>query len=321
MDLNPKRLAQALALVTLLGIAACGDGSASPEGGGERPAIVATSGFAADIARRVAGERAEVIQLVPDSSSPHAYSPSARDRQRLAEADLVVAIGRGYEESLALDEGDAPVFAIAEHAGPLRSFAQGEVAGHAEQGAGEQGGARTEHASGTPDPHVWMDPTRTAAALPALAAALARVDVAGRAGYEERARRYAGELRALDRELRETLARVPPARRKLVTSHESLGYFADRYNLTFVAAPFGLQPEAEVSAEAVAETIQAIEREGVPAIFAQRGDDPKVMRQIARETGVEVVDDLLVEGPGPQADGYIEALRHDAARIAAALSA
>jgi zinc/manganese transport system substrate-binding protein len=331
-----------LGLLALASVSGCG-GEEEPAAGGERPDVVATSGFAADIAAAVAGDDAEVLQLVPDAASPHSYSPSARDRARLAEADLVVAIGGGYEEALGLEQARVPVFAIADHVGELRRFGEDEVAKrehaqegeehaqegeeHAQEGEehaqeGEEHAQEgEEHGAGAPDPHVWMDPTRVAAAAPALADALARVDPGGDAGYDARASAFARRLERLDRELRETLAVIPAARRKLVTSHESLGWFADRYDLEFVGAPFGVQPEAEASAGRVAEVIETVRRERVPVVFAQEGDDPKVMRQIAQEAGVRVVDDLLVENPGPQASGYEEALRFDARRIADALGA
>ena len=297
-------------IVIALGAAAVALGGCGGSGGeaADRPAVVATTGFAADIVSSVAGRDVEVVQLVPDSSSPHSYGASAKDRRRLAEADLVVEFGRGYEEGLPLDDVEAARFAFTDHVGELR-----EGSGHAgeEERAGEE-----EHAE---DPHVWMDPTRVARALPGLASALGEAVPAKAEDFRRRAAEEALALRELDREIARTLRPIPPARRKLVTSHDSLGYFAERYDLEFVAAPFGRSPEAEASAEDVAGVIAAVRRERVPAVFAQAGDDPKVMRRIAGEAEVAVVDDLLVENPGPRAETYAEALRFDARRIAEAL--
>lgn len=343
------RLLAVVALASALLLVACSsdDDTGSAANG---PTVVATSGFAADLVRGVAGTDAEVIQLVPDSATAHTYSASAKDRATLDRADVVVAFGRGYEEGLPLDETSAPQFAIAENVGDLRQFTEGDLPegehGHededehaaeggdehadepeeehsgeaektAREGAPEGRHADGEHGAG--DPHVWMDPTRMAAAAPRLADMLAKADPGNADAYRQRAREHADRLRALDSELGEILASVPPERRKLVTSHDSMGYFADRYDFEFVGAPFGLAPEAEASAQAVAEVIEVVRAENVPAVFAQEGDDPKVMRQIAKETGVTVVDDLLVENPGPQAETYVEAMRHNARRIAEAL--
>jgi ABC-type Zn uptake system ZnuABC Zn-binding protein ZnuA len=158
-----------------------------------------------------------------------------------------------------------------------------------------------------------------AAAAPGVADALAKVDPGGADAYRRRAREYAEQLRGLDAELRRTLSEVPAERRKLVTSHESLGYLADRYDFEVVAAPFGLAPEAEASAEDLADVVAAVRRERVPVVFAQKGDDPKIMRRVAEQTGTEVIDDLLVENPGEAGETYADAMRHNARRIAEGL--
>ena len=304
-----RRLPLLVCLLGLAVVAGCGDeGSPADDG----PTVVATTGFAADLVRQVAGEDAEVVQLVPSSANPHSYSASAKDRATLGGADLVVAFGRGYEEGLPLDEVSGPRLEIANEVGSLRRFEEGELP--EEEHAGEE-----ERGPGARDPHVWLDPVRMAAAVPRIAEALARADEAKAATYRERGQRVARDLRALDGELRATMAPIPAERRKLVTSHESMGYFAERYRFEFVGAPFGLSPEAEASASGIAEVIAQIRREQVPAVFAQAGDDPKVMRRIAAETGVRVFDDLLVENPGPQGDTYAAAMRHNARVLVEAL--
>ena len=249
--------------------------------------MLATTPIAAEVVRAVAGPDAQVATLLTGTASPHDYGASAKDRARLEEADLVVAWGAGLERGLPLDDLDQD---------PL------------------------ELAAGERDPHVWMDPTRVAAALPGLADALADADAEHAGAYRRRAAAYRSELERLDRELRRMLAVVPAERRKLVTSHDSLGHFARRYGFEFVGAPFGLAPEAEPSAERVADLIDRVESQGVPAVFAEDTDDPELMRRIADAAGVEVVDDLLVEGFGDEVDGYEAMMRHDARRIAEALA-
>ena len=169
------------------------------------------------------------------------------------------------------------------------------------------------------DPHVWMDPSKVAAALPALADALADADPANADGYRERADRYAADLAELDERVAKRIDAIPPADRKLVTSHDALGYFADRYGLEVVASPFGpLGAEAEPSAGELQDAIDAVEETGVPAVFAQAEDDPSVMEQIAAEAGVEVNSDLHVESPG-EAETYDRMIELDAEQIAEAL--
>jgi ABC-type Zn uptake system ZnuABC Zn-binding protein ZnuA len=319
--LLPTAAAMALAL------AACG--SDDEAGAADGPTIVATTGVAADIVAAVAGEDAEVIQLVPDGAGPHSYAPSAREQQELADADLLVYFSTGLEEALPLD-GAVDSFEIADHVAATRTFAEGEVEDEHDRGGGQEAdddrdhesevGDEHGHEAGATDPHVWTDPTRIESALPELADALGEIDREHAASYRQRAEAYAEELDRLDAELARMVDEIPAANRKLVTSHDVLGYFADRYGLEFVGAPFGLSPEAEASAGGVAELIGLVETEGVPAVFAQTGDDPKVLRQVADEAGVEVVDDLLVESLSGDADSYVEMMELTGRRIADALS-
>jgi zinc/manganese transport system substrate-binding protein len=311
------------ATLLALALAACGsDEDAS--GGGTK--ITATTGILSDITSQVAGPDAEVEQLIPEGSSPHDFQLSAQDRAGVEDSALLVANGEGLEAGVPLDEIDVERFELAESAPGLLFEEPGEherEEGHEGEDAAEHGGdaeAEEEPEHGTVDPHVWMDPARVAAALPALAEALSAADPGHAEGYRSRAERYAEELTALDRELEGELAQIPPDSRELVTSHDALGYFADRYDFTVVATPFPASgAEAEASAGRIAEVEEAIRATGVPTVFAEAEDDPEVLELIADETGVRVEPGLLVESPGP-AGGYVEMLREDGAMIAAGLT-
>jgi len=282
------------ACVSAAALTACGDGDDSGT-----PQIVATTGILTDITEQVVGEAAEVVQLVPDSADPHSFSLSAEDRQTLEEAELVVANGAGLEAGVPVDEATES-WELTDHAGPLLPFADGEEEGD--------------------DPHVWMDPTMVAAALPSLAEALGNADPDNATEYEERAAEYAKGLRTLDVEMRRTLERVPASDRELVTSHDALQYFADRYGFEVIATAFpATGAEAEPSAADLAKVEDAVRESGVPAIFAQDGDDPEALDLVADNTGVELNFGLLVEAPG-DAGTYEEMLRRDAELIARSLS-
>ncbi|HKJ35755.1 MAG TPA: metal ABC transporter substrate-binding protein [Solirubrobacterales bacterium] len=296
---TPAVLAIALASLAL---AACGDeGGGDGAGSSGEPVIVATTAIAADVARQVAGPDAEVTQLLPNGSVPHSYSLSASEQQQLEGADLLVYFSPLLEEALPLDSADRS-FEIAEHAGPLRK------GGEHHQGDGAP-------SEGAVDPHLWLDPTILAKALPSLADELGEIDPDHAEEYTARADDYAGELAELDGEIERLMDSVPTENRKLVTSHDVLGYFADRYRFEFVGAPFGTSPEAEANAGELAELIEAVEAAGVPAVFAQQGDDPKVLQRVADETGAAVVDDLLLESLSGEVDSYTEMMRDTAAKI------
>ncbi len=280
------------AILLIGGITACGDDGA---GEGEGPRVVATTGILADITANVARPDVSVEQLIPDGASPHDFQLSAEDRQELEEADLIVANGAGLEAGIPLADVDTPIWELTANAGEL--LPSGE----------------------STDPHVWMDPVRVAAALPSLAGALGDADQALAAEFDERARGYAKELAALDREITAELRSVPESDRELVTSHDALGYFADRYGLEVIASAFPASgPEAEPSAEQLAEVLTAIEDNDVAAVFAGAEDDPKTLALIADEAGVAIEDGLLVESLSENGT-YAEMLRTDGDLVSGAL--
>jgi ABC-type Zn uptake system ZnuABC Zn-binding protein ZnuA len=306
------RLASTLVFLTLLFVAAVGCGSDGEGSSGSRPTIAASTGIWADVTEQVAGDDATVEQVIPDATSPHDFQLSAEDRATIEDSLLLVYNGADLEAGIPVDEIDVAKFAVVDHAGALLPF---EEAG---EHAAEEHAADEEH--GSLDPHVWMDPSRVAAALPALADALAEADPDHADGYRSRAESYAAELRALDAEIEQAVAQIPPQNRKLVTSHDAMGYFADRYGLEVLATPFPASgPEAEPSAQTIKEVEDAIRSSGVPTIFAQETDDPEVLERIAGETGVEVEGNLLVEAPG-EAGSYVEMLRQDAELLRNGLS-
>jgi ABC-type Zn uptake system ZnuABC Zn-binding protein ZnuA len=309
-----KTTATALVTATAaLLLAACGSDNDSSA---DATQVAASTAIMADIVERVGGEDVEVEQVIPDTSSPHDFALSAEDRATIEDSDLFVLNGAGLEAGISAHEFDVERFELAEHAGRLLPF---EEAG-AHEHEGEEHAGEEEHEHGSEDPHVWMDPTRVAEAAPALADALAEADPDNADAYRERADAYVEELTTLDSELEQAYSAIPAADRQLVTSHDALGYLADRYGFTVIATPFPASgPEAEPSAQATAEVEEAISGSGVPAVFAEETDDPEVLEQIADRAGVEIVDGLLVEAPG-SAGTYVEMLRTDGDLISQALA-
>lgn len=292
-------------------LAACGGGGDDGE-----VTIAASTGIVADLTERVAGHRAEVVQIVPDTASPHDYQPSAEDREQLAQADLVVMNGGGLDAVIPVDDADAPVWELVEHTPDPLPFTEEEHLEEDEHAEEEGEHGREE---GSVDPHVWMDPSRVAAALPELADALATADDARAAEYRRNANEAARSLRALDDEVADQLEAVPSRERHLVTSHDTLSYFADRYGFEVVATAFpATGADAEPTAAALADVIDAVDSTGAPALFAAETDDPEALESVAEETGATVVAELLVESPG-SAGSYEEMLRRDAELFASAL--
>ena len=304
-----RRLRAPIVLLALVLLAGAASGCSSSLGN-SGPTITATTGIWANVTANVAGPDVTVDQMIPDGVSPHEFQLSAKDRARAEDSLLLVYNGADLETGIPIDDMNVPKFAMADHVGPLRHFQSAGSHEHPTAEQDDQGGI---------DPHVWMDPTRVAAALPALAEALAKVDPRHAAGYRARAAAYAKKLEALDGWMRTALSTVPPQNRKLVTSHDALGYFADHFGFEVVATPFpATGPEAEASAQTVDETEQEIRDSGVPTVFAQETDNPQVLEGIADDTGVRIEEHLPVEAPG-EGGTYIGMLRRDASMIAAGL--
>jgi zinc/manganese transport system substrate-binding protein len=271
-------LALALALVALAG---CSDGGSSDG----RPRIVVTTPMLGAIVRDVAGDAAEVHVLMPNGADPHDFQPSARDVETLTDADLVVENGLGLEEGLegALDEArraGVPVFTATDHV-HLRE-AHGEAEEH-EAEHGEEG-----HDHGSEDPHIWMDPLAMrdmVAALAPAAGAAVGADLSARGAREER------RLVALAREIERDLAVIPADRRRLVTGHDSMGYFADRFGFELVGSVIpSFSSQAEVSAGELADLKRRVAELGVPAVFTELGTPPNVAEALADEAGISVLE-------------------------------
>ena len=293
--MNGKLPLLATAALTALALGACGSESA---GGGGEPSIVATTTQAADLARQVAGERAEVVSLLKPNSDPHGYEPRAGDVKALAGADLVVRSGGEVDEWL--EEArrgagtDAPVITLADAAGPARD-----------------------------DPHWWQDPRAALGAVAAIRAALVKTDPGGRADYVAGAERHLGELRELDRAVARCVATIPAARRKLVTTHDALGSYARRYGLEVIATVIpSRSTRGQASAGETAQLVRTIRRERVPALFAESSVRPDVERAIARESGARVAPPLWADSLGPKGSSgatYVTSIEANSRTIAAAL--
>lgn len=281
-------------------------GSAFSEG----PRVVATTSIVGDVVRRIAGATVDVDVLLPPGCDPHAYQPTPKDVGRLAGGSLIFING------LDLEEGYLPgLLRQSRSAGAVVDLSAGIHARHLEE---MEHGAEHDHDHGEADPHVWFDPENVLAWTRAIEEALDRVDAAG---HEERARNAQGlraDLALLDPWIREQVANVPPARRKLVTDHDSLGYFAARYGFTIVGAVIpGFSSGAEPSAREMAALEQVIRRESVPAIFVSRGQPAGLARRIASDTGAAVIE--LDTCALQENQSYVQFIRQNVSSIVEAL--
>lgn len=292
---------------------------------GERLRVLATTSLVGDVVAAVAGEAAEVTVLLPAGTDPHSFNPTPADARLLADADVVFINGLGLEgwldQVLALSEGGArPVVALSVGIVPRGATHEEGEEEHEGEAAHEEG--EDEHAHGAHDPHVWFDPANVKVWVANAAQSLSALDPANAATYAANAAAYTRELDTVAAEMETLLAPIPPERRVLVTNHDNLGYFADRYGFTIVGTVIpSLSSEAEPSAADLATLTARIREMGAPAIFVESTASPRLAETVARETGARVVP-LFTDslgGPGSGAERYLDMMRLNAARIAEAL--
>ncbi len=304
IDMAPSAaLPRVLLVVVLLGFIACGNGEPATDAG---PRVVATTTILGDVVENIVGADASVEVLLPVGADPHDYQASARQVAALQDADLVVANGLMLEEALTdVLEGAAAdganIYWVGEHLDPLPFGGQ----------------------DGTLDPHVWLDPARMAEAAMLIAGEMIKVD--DTVDWGARADAYARELSTLDSEISDLLAGIPASDRKLVSNHDSLGYFADRYGFDLIGTVIpGGATLADPSSAEMANLVQQIQLSGVKAIFAETTEPSTLAEAIAAEVGAEVRVVALHVGslgePGSGADTLIGMLRTNAEQIAAALA-
>ena len=272
-----RRVAVATAAGTallLLPVACAGDDSSA------RPRVVATTTQIGDWARTLAGDRFEVHQILRPNTDPHDYEPRPDDVESLAKADIVLRSGSDLDAWVdgALDDagGDAAVVDVGDGLDTRRD------------GSGER------------DPHWWHDPHNAERAVGRIRAALVYVSEGAAGVVERRETRYVAALRRLDTTIAACVAGVPRERRKLVTDHDALGYFAARYDIDVVGAAIPARSTvAQPSAGELADLVDTIEREHVQAVFPERSVNSDVAETVARETGATARYSLYGDTLGP----------------------
>jgi zinc/manganese transport system substrate-binding protein len=343
IDMVRNWLAVAVLLAAFV-LAACGsddegaggDADTNAEGGALN--VVATTTQIADMARNVAGERANVSGLIPANADVHAFEPTPRDVERVADADLVLMHGMeldAWAEELVRQSGtNATVVVVTEGVRTIEAddvhddeHEHDDDHDHDHEGTPEADKHAHDddhgHDHGEVDPHVWLDVANAKVMVENIRDALIAADPDGRQTYEANANAYLAELDELDSWIREQIALIPESDRKLVTSHDAFGYYVNAYGLEVVGAVIpSLDSQAQPSARETAELIDRIQEEGVKAIFTEAAINPDLARQLAEEAGVKVVDDLYADSLGPEGSGaetYIGMMRTNTTKIVEAL--
>ncbi len=299
-----SRPLRTLGLLLLLLAVAAGCGSGSEESGSDAElTVVATTTEVADLVRNVGGERVDVRGLLSAGADPHGYEPRPSDAASIVDAPVVFRSGGdvdGWLDELVDNAGgDAEVVDLIDS-------------------------VETVEARDGADPHWWQDPRNAELAVAAIRDALIDADPGGRTVYERNAAAYMRELRRLDRQIAACVAKVPATRRKLVTTHDSLGYFARRYGIEVIGSVIpSLSTQAQPSAGDIAELVDQVRDEGVEAVFPEAGAGERLEEALSREAGASVGDPLWADTLGDDGSGaetYTDAMAANTAALVDGMS-
>lgn len=265
--------------------------------------VVASFSILGDMAQQVGGDAVAVKILVGPDSDTHTYQPTPADVKAVTDADLIVINGLGFEGwmgRLIQSSGYKGKIVVASEGVKSRTMDENET-----------------------DPHAWQDLANGRIYAQNIATALTQALPKQAAIIKTRALRYDAEIAKMDQYVRTELAAVPPARRKIITSHDAFGYFGAAYDILFLA-PVGMNTEAEPSAAGVAKLIEQIKAEKVKTVFIENMSNPKLIQQIARDSGAQMggalYSDALSAANG-SAPTYLAMFKNNVPKMKAALSA
>jgi zinc/manganese transport system substrate-binding protein len=273
---------------------------ATPLRAQERLNVVASFSILADFARAIGGERVDVMTLVGPNADVHVYTPAPSDAKTIAGAKLVIVNGLGLEGWLPRlvqsAGGKATIVVASTGIAPLKRGAEA-------------------------DPHAWQSVPNAKIYVANIRDALAAADPADAAAFHANAGRYLAELDALDTEVRAAVANIPSERRKVISTHDAFGYFAEAYGIAFIA-PLGVSTETEPSARDIAGIIGQIKQAKIPAVFLENMSDDRLIGRIAAESGAKLGGTLYSDaltGEKGDAPTYIAMVKHNITALTSAL--
>lgn len=241
-----------------------------------------------DAVKQVGGDRVEVVEVVKPGTNVHQFQPRASDIKKMAKARIIFASGKNLEPYLGDLQDSLQAHQIIVEVG--KTIPSQKVSAKDQIYACCQ-----HHAVGGIDPHWWHNVRNMERAVRVIEKELIRFDPAGKETYAANSKAARARLTQLDRWVKGQVATIPRNKRHLVTAHAAFGYFCKGYGFkaSFVQ---GLSAQGEVSATQLSGAIQQLRKEGIPMVFPEQTANPKVLAQIARQTGAKVGDPLIADG-------------------------
>lgn len=289
-----------------LSLAGCNASPSAPSATSTLPSIVATDSVLCDLTQQIAKETIALKCLVKGGTDPHVYQPTPEDRRAIEDAQLLLYSGYNLEPSLEKmirsTSNPAPKVAVSEVAVPQPLMGEGY---HHEEGEEKHSeGERHEEGAEKPDPHVWHDAKNGVKMVDAIAQNLGKIAPDRAEFYQKNAKVLKTEINAIDRWIQAQVATIPPQSRKLVTTHDALGYYARAYHLPLEGILQGLSTEQKPSATRLKNLVEIVKASGVPTIFAEATANPKALEIVAKEAKVKISDrPLFADGLGAAGSG------------------
>ena len=306
--MKEKRLFKFGILALSIVLIACTGGSAEagcPEIDGREINVVATTPMIGEFVSQVGGDNINLTVLMPAEADPHTYDPAPQDAGTIADADLVFYTGLKYEPAALIkllenSACSAEVLAeVGENVFPIE-FKEGGHDDHDEEGHDdhdEEGhDDHAGHDHGAYDPHFWFDPNRVAYAAEYIESKLVEFDPSNASEYEAAGKAYVTELKGLVGQVSELISTIPSQNRKLITTHESLGYLEAKFGLEVLSTIIpSLDSANEISPSQLVGVIDVIEDNNVKVIFIEAEAPSVYAETIVAETGIKAVEGLWVE--------------------------
>ena len=276
----------------------------SPAVAQDKVKVAATFSILTDFVKNVGGDRIELTTLVPLNGDAHVFSPSPSDAKKIADAKVVFTNGLGFEGWM-----------------PRLIKASGTKATVVVTTSGIQTRKMEEEGHVVTDPHAWQSIANAKVYIANIRDGLSKADPAGATAYDTNAKAYLAKLDVLEKEVKDAIAKISPDRRRIITPHDAFGYFGAAYGMEFIS-PESVSTETEASAKDVAKIIRQIRKEKIPAVFMENISDPRLMQQIAKESGAKIggalYSDALSDKQGP-ASTYIDMMLNNIKQFSAAL--
>jgi manganese/iron transport system substrate-binding protein len=282
VGLNPMQTIQPTS--TLLQDAATRQVSSSQEIAHERPLVVATNSITCGLTREVAGNTIDLKCLISSGADPHLYQPKPEDSKAIAQADLILYGGYDFEPGL--------IKLIKAASNPAPKVATHEIAVPKPQEFEQDGQTVT-------DPHVWHNAQNGIRIVDTISDSLEKVSPNNAARYTSNAKKLTSQISQIDTWIKSQIKTIPASQRKLVTTHDAMGYYSKAYGILIEGALGGISTEEAPTAARVRELVKDIKRSRVPTIFAEKTINPRLIQTVAREAKVKVSErELYADGLG-----------------------